>query len=776
MAKKRKTNRIKKDLSSQMKMFEEGGLKEEGGMVDEVSGNDVPIGSTREEVRDDIPAQLSEGEFVFPADVVRFIGLEKLMEMRQEAKAGLKRMEEMGQMGNADEAKLPDDMPFSMEDLDIEEQENEEEGEVTDSNFNQGGIVTMAEGGTIPTTENTDLNKDIENKSLQTPIPQQRTMVQQKPLNVRQQNVPMRGMVTNIPKAEDFLKRKTTKATTPYSFLDVAPTDLGSRYTGKFKSKTEEVQKSIGDVKNELDAVLSDVSDGADIESPSGGGQSSSLDYSEVDRFALDDDLRGVFNDFSKAQLSMFGVVTSNPFGLAISGIGTQLGPMTGGKTVQGPVYSAELGKIQAKAFHQVALDVTNKYGVKSLNSLPAAGQKELATQGRVHMDFAKDIYNASVGKPYSSFSFNAEDKKGFVDTAKDIVNAVMSIGKTQAAMPTPEIAAKEKALSNLKSQITNLAQKSLQTKNNKTMLDTVNAAVEASKTSTPTVDVDELGNINQANQYGFNAYGTGIADRQGTVVGVDKFGVISYGPKHNWGKWTQTRVKSGKTQAEKDAEVEAALDAISQEAAQSAQGKAEKGFTDMSAFGDTDTSTSTGTGTSMGAADMGLGDISTDNDGGSASSSSSQGSSSSMGMDDDTSAQSQGPGGSDTAGDSSADGSEGTGKIICTAMNKMYGLPMYSNRVWMRYNKYKKLDNAWELGYHKIFLSLVKKMPTNKYIRKSLEWFANTRTHGLKEEMKGNMFTVNTLILRPLFSPIVYITGKLVQKGILKKADVKSI
>ena len=41
----------------------------EGGMIDEVSGNDVPTGSTREEVRDDIPAQLSEGEFVFPADV-----------------------------------------------------------------------------------------------------------------------------------------------------------------------------------------------------------------------------------------------------------------------------------------------------------------------------------------------------------------------------------------------------------------------------------------------------------------------------------------------------------------------------------------------------------------------------------------------------------------------------------------------------------------------------------------------------------------------------------
>jgi hypothetical protein len=34
-----------------------------------------------EEVRDDIDAKLSEGEFVVPADVVRYIGLEKLMMM-----------------------------------------------------------------------------------------------------------------------------------------------------------------------------------------------------------------------------------------------------------------------------------------------------------------------------------------------------------------------------------------------------------------------------------------------------------------------------------------------------------------------------------------------------------------------------------------------------------------------------------------------------------------------------------------------------------------------
>ena len=124
------------NISRQMEMFEEGGLKDEGGTVDEESGNDVPIGSTKEEVRDDIPAQLSEGEFVFPADVVRYIGLEKLMQLRQDAKQGLKTMEEMGQMGNSDEATMPDDLPFDITDLDIEDEEE----------YNRGGIVYAANG------------------------------------------------------------------------------------------------------------------------------------------------------------------------------------------------------------------------------------------------------------------------------------------------------------------------------------------------------------------------------------------------------------------------------------------------------------------------------------------------------------------------------------------------------------------------------------------------------------------------------------------------------
>lgn len=90
------------------KILADGGVMQEGGTVDPVSGNNVPPGAMQEEVRDDIDAKLSEGEFVFPADVVRYFGLQKLMAMRDEAKVGLQKMQEIGQMGNAQEVENPE--------------------------------------------------------------------------------------------------------------------------------------------------------------------------------------------------------------------------------------------------------------------------------------------------------------------------------------------------------------------------------------------------------------------------------------------------------------------------------------------------------------------------------------------------------------------------------------------------------------------------------------------------------------------------------------------
>jgi hypothetical protein len=125
-----------------MEMFDDGGLMDEGGSVDPVSGNDVPSGSTKKEVRDDIPAQLSEGEFVLPADVVRYHGLEKIMALRDEAKAGLARMEAMGQMGNSDEATIPEGVPFTVDDLDMED-----DGVLE---YAEGGVVEAQVGAYIP--------------------------------------------------------------------------------------------------------------------------------------------------------------------------------------------------------------------------------------------------------------------------------------------------------------------------------------------------------------------------------------------------------------------------------------------------------------------------------------------------------------------------------------------------------------------------------------------------------------------------------------------------
>ena len=138
----------RKKTEEQMKLFEEGGLKDEGGTVDPVSGNEVPSGSTQAEVRDDIPAQLSEGEFVFPADVVRYIGLENLMELRAKAKQGLGKMEAMGQMGNSDEATMDDDLEYNAEIDDLID--NFDPNDPQTMEFAEGGVVYAQQGAYMP--------------------------------------------------------------------------------------------------------------------------------------------------------------------------------------------------------------------------------------------------------------------------------------------------------------------------------------------------------------------------------------------------------------------------------------------------------------------------------------------------------------------------------------------------------------------------------------------------------------------------------------------------
>jgi hypothetical protein len=136
-----------------VRAFALGGLAED---VDPVSGNEVPTGSLPEEVRDDIPAQLSEGEYVVPADVVRFFGVKFFEDLRTEAKTGFNAMEANGRIGGEPIGMEMggDELPFDISELQIVD-----DGEEEQPMMNKGGYISgyapggLVDTGDIPLTE-----------------------------------------------------------------------------------------------------------------------------------------------------------------------------------------------------------------------------------------------------------------------------------------------------------------------------------------------------------------------------------------------------------------------------------------------------------------------------------------------------------------------------------------------------------------------------------------------------------------------------------------------
>ena len=122
------------DKANQMEfLFEEGGIADDGMNRDPISGNEIPSGSLAEEVRDDIPAQLSEGEYVVPADVVRYYGVKFFEDLRSDAKTGLNRMEQDGRIGGE---------PVDMEGDDVDLTPEEQAELDTIMGVAEGGVIT----------------------------------------------------------------------------------------------------------------------------------------------------------------------------------------------------------------------------------------------------------------------------------------------------------------------------------------------------------------------------------------------------------------------------------------------------------------------------------------------------------------------------------------------------------------------------------------------------------------------------------------------------------
>jgi len=110
-----------------------------------------------------------------------------------------------------------------------------------------------------------------------------------------------------------------------------------------------------------------------------------------------------------------------------------------------------------------------------------------------------------------------------------------------------------------------------------------------------------------------------------------------------------------------------------------------------------------------------------------------------------------------------SSSGGGGGGKIVCTMMNESYGFGNFRNKIWLKHSR--DLPKEYEIGYHTIFLPLVKfakgEGKLNKVVKKTLEHIARHRTLDLKQEMKGKTHTLGR-VYRKILEPICLMVGKI--------------
>ena len=99
--------------------------------------------------------------------------------------------------------------------------------------------------------------------------------------------------------------------------------------------------------------------------------------------------------------------------------------------------------------------------------------------------------------------------------------------------------------------------------------------------------------------------------------------------------------------------------------------------------------------------------------------------------------------------------------KIVCTMMNESYGFGSFRNKIWLAQSK--NLSKEYEIGYHTLFLPLVKyakqKGFTNSIVKKILEHIAIHRTIDIRKQ-KYNKVNILGRTYRIILEPLCYITG----------------
>ena len=107
---------------------------------------------------------------------------------------------------------------------------------------------------------------------------------------------------------------------------------------------------------------------------------------------------------------------------------------------------------------------------------------------------------------------------------------------------------------------------------------------------------------------------------------------------------------------------------------------------------------------------------------------------------------------------DDDGGGGGGSSKIVCTMMNESYGFGSFRNKIWLRHSK--DLAPEYQIGYHKIFLPLVKLSKKNIVLKKVLEHIAVHRTIDIRQESRGKTHMLGR-VYRKVLEPICYWVGK---------------
>lgn len=107
-----------------------------------------------------------------------------------------------------------------------------------------------------------------------------------------------------------------------------------------------------------------------------------------------------------------------------------------------------------------------------------------------------------------------------------------------------------------------------------------------------------------------------------------------------------------------------------------------------------------------------------------------------------------------------------GGGKIICTAMNELYGFGSFRQKIWLAHSASMPNAKTYERGYHAIFLPIVNYAYrggdgiVRRLVRSVLNHVARHRTADLWKIKHGKRDALG-MIYRAIFEPICYVVGK---------------